>query len=124
MSYKIFLDDERMPCDCIGFMPWCKEMYEQKDWVIVRNYEAFIKTIEENWERDKSMPEIISFDHDLGVEMTGKDCANWLVNFCMEVGMPLPAFVVHSRNVVGAENIAVMLDGFRKYFGKKNMKGL
>ena len=119
MSYKLFLDDERMPSDCIVFMQGCSKIYEQEDWIIVRNYEAFVKTIEGYWEKDKLMPILISFDHDLGEEKTVQDCSNWLVNYCLEGNIALPEFIVHSRNVVGVENIEGLLEKFREYWEER-----
>lgn len=49
MKYKIYLDDERTPND--------------KDWIVVRNYGAFIKKINE---LGLDNVDVISFDHDLG----------------------------------------------------------
>lgn len=49
MKFKIYLDDERTPND--------------KDWIVVRNYGAFIKKINE---LGLDNVDTISFDHDLG----------------------------------------------------------
>lgn len=62
MSYNLFLDDIRNPSDCIHYM--YTPIYTSVDWVIVRNYNEFVKTIEE-----KGLPEIVSFDHDLGLNV-------------------------------------------------------
>lgn len=98
MSYKLFVDDERMPAG-IG-------------WIIVRNF-ADVKFAINNW----GCPEKISFDHDLGDgEPTGYDIAHWLVNMDMDAcGEFLPAnfsFVVHSQNPIGAANIQGLLDNY------------
>ena len=88
-KYRIYLDDVRTPID--------------KDWVIVRDYIQFIKTIEELGLDNIST---ISLDHDLGdsamqeyfnnvspnfkldynniTEKTGLDCAKWLINHFYE----------------------------------------
>jgi len=88
-KYRIYLDDVRTPID--------------KDWVIVRDYIQFIKTIEELGLDNIST---ISLDHDLGdsamqeyfnnvspnfkldynniTEKTGLDCAKWLINYFYE----------------------------------------
>jgi len=78
MGYNLYLDDWRYPKDSLLFMElnkhhittsgvWLnnyKTVYYCEDWVIVRNYEEFVKTIEE-----KGIPCMISFDHDLGQEI-------------------------------------------------------
>ena len=116
MSYKLFLDDERMPSDCIVFMQGCSKIYEQEDWIIVRNYEAFVKTIEGYWEKDKLMPILISFDHDLGHNVpTGHDFSKWLVDMHLDGRYTFPKdfdFNVHSANPPGLANIKGLMDGF------------
>ena len=88
-KYRIYLDDVRTPID--------------KDWVIVRDYIQFIKTIEELGLDNIST---ISLDHDLGdsamqeyfnnvspnfkldynniTEKTALECAKWLINHFYE----------------------------------------
>jgi hypothetical protein len=85
MTNKIYLDDVRTPV--------------ANDWVVVRNFEQFIKAVEKI---GLDNIETISLDHDLGdsamweyhnnvsrnysldynniKEKTGYDCAKWLVN--------------------------------------------
>lgn len=114
---KLFLDDMRKPPD------WT--------WDVVRNYQQFVRFITLN-----GVPDIISFDHDLGqehyevidwdgklhdhlngqipydkfTEKTGYDCAKWLVE-----GNLLPkSYLVHSLNPVGAQNIKFVMDGAYK----------
>jgi len=62
MSYNLFLDDIRRPEDAFNYMHL--PVFNKKEWIIVRNYYAFITLIEK-----KGVPEIISFDHDLGGEI-------------------------------------------------------
>lgn len=116
---KLYLDDVRNP--------------KSEGWIIVRNYEDFIKFIEEN-----GLPEEISFDHDLAREhtlffmnnggfdnppdpmntqfetKTGYDCAKWLCDYCWTNGLPLPNWNVHSANPVGRDNIVQILQSFEK----------
>lgn len=70
---KIFLDDYRHP----------EDVYPKKEarkMETIRNYRAFIASIEAN-----GFPEFISFDYDLGLDITGMfaptglDCALWLI---------------------------------------------
>ena len=119
MKYKIYLDDERTPND--------------KDWIVVRNYGSFIKKINEI---GLDNIDVISFDHDLGeehinyyfdnggrenppdplkahfTEKTGYDCAKWLVEYCTENGLPMPTYLIHSANPVGADNIRAILQRY------------
>lgn len=97
--YKLYLDDIRSP--------------RGTDWVIVRSFEEFKRTILE-----RGTPDMISFDHDLGWNTdedkelpSGYDCAKWIV----ENNIPIKDFFVHSANPVGAENITRLLDNYRKH---------
>ncbi len=90
---------------------------------IVRSYDQFVWYI-----NNKSIPDLISFDHDLAFEhypvaesrpnlsipyekykeKTGYDCAKYIV----ENNLPLKYWNVHSMNNVGSNNIRQLL---RKY---------
>ncbi|MDN3674295.1 hypothetical protein QWY99_14625 [Flavobacterium branchiarum] len=95
---KLYLDDLRpIPEGHIG----------------VSSYTEFVTYI-----TDSGLPDFISFDHDLGLEESGYDCAKWLVNYCLDNNFRLPKFDVHSQNPVGKENILSLLQNF-----KKNIKG-
>jgi hypothetical protein len=94
------------------------------NWVVVRNYDEFVKIIIE-----KGMPEMISFDHDLAdehydfnkpygdyKEKTGFHCAKWLINYCIDNKMELPAVIlIHSANPAGSANIKSLFDTYQKY---------
>ena len=133
--YNLFLDDIRHPYDCINYrtklMPENKSMYSQEKWVIVRNYEDFVKTITEKFWTNE-FPGLISFDHDLAdshydpgmysgeypeefEEKTGNDCAKWLLRFCIEKNVDMPDFIVHSMNPIGAQRIQDTLFDWYKY---------
>jgi len=77
----------------------------------VYDYEEFTEFISQN-----GLPDFISFDHDLGLEKTGYDCAKWLVEFCLDKNLILPEFQVHSQNPVGKENIEALLNNFKKSY--------
>ena len=66
MSYKLFLDDERTPETTYHYMGL--PIFKELDWIIVRDYNEFISSIEKN-----GIPDIIAFDHDLadGFEIWG-----------------------------------------------------
>lgn len=91
---KLYLDDLRPIPD--GF-------------VGVRSYADFVAYITQ-----KGLPNFISFDHDLGLQESGFDCAKWLVNYCLDNGKPTPKFLVHSQNPVGKQNIEALLLNFNK----------
>lgn len=95
---KLFLDDIRSPPD--------------DNWVVVRSFQEF-----RNYILNNRMPDVISFDHDLGVDEdglllpTGMDCAKWLV----AEGFGINEFLVHSANPVGRANIYSLLNQWRLY---------
>lgn len=130
MNYNLFLDDFRHPYD--AFLITQHVSYSREKWVIVRNYNQFIKHIKKN-----GLPEIVSFDHDLGDEhydichntdltlneyyltndreMTGYDCAKWLINYCIENKKELPeTILIHSANPAGKQNIKSLFDSYIK----------
>lgn len=98
---KLFLDDVRIP--------------KTEGWEIVRNYDDFIKWIDEN-----GLPDVISFDHDLSdisdmaKEKTGYDAAKWVCEYCWVNGIPIPDYNVHSANPVGRDNINQLLSSYKK----------
>lgn len=64
-KYYLFLDDVRRPETTIHYMGL--PIYNESNWIIVRNYYAFITLIQK-----KGLPDVISFDHDLGIGATEK----------------------------------------------------
>ena len=108
MPYKLFLDD-------IRDVKMVYKNLSDEDFVIVRNFEDFKKVIIE-----KGLPELISFDNDLGLdenENVAKDgyaAAKWLV---YESGLDLKNlnFKVHSANPVAAQQIQSLLDNYIKH---------
>jgi hypothetical protein len=127
---KLFLDDIRSPKDAINLVPsQYNKMYWENDWFVVRDYKEFVK-----WISFHGVPDLISFDHDLadihyevdfsdwefssdqlGVEETGLDCAKWLVDYCLDNGVGLPQYIVHSANPAGRKNIQGYLDNATKH---------
>lgn len=115
ISYYLFLDDIRNPSQ----VTW--ERLPVTDWVIARNYQQFISIIKMN-----GLPKFISFDHDLADEhydsskkeyreKTGYDCAQWLVNYCLDNDVDPCEYVVHSMNPVGKKNIEFFLSQFSRF---------
>lgn len=61
----LFLDDIRLPIDCLAFIKRSKidtQIYLNDTWEIVRSYDEFVAWIERH-----GLPDFISFDHDLGL---------------------------------------------------------
>ena len=114
---RIYLDDVRTPID--------------KDWIVVRNYDQFILTVQEIGLANIS---VISLDHDLGdsamsewhanvyhnykldydniTEKTGYDCAKWLVEQWLN-GEPVCDVYTHSANAIGSANIMGYVNNYR-----------
>lgn len=117
MKKYLFLDDERNPRDVTwvligGVGHW------GATWEVVRSCEEAIAWVQKN-----GFPDVISFDHDLGLDhyggdysdgKTGYDFAKWLVNYDMDTNtMPEDfTFTVHSKNPEGARNIALYLHNY------------
>jgi hypothetical protein len=99
MMSILFIDDERFPPN------------DGKDWDIVRSGGSAIEYMLTNNEWN-----YISFDHDLGLGMTGYDVVNWMIEHDQDMGGSfIPQdfdFYVHSQNNVGAENIRFKLRAY------------
>lgn len=133
MSYNLFLDDERTFEDNMKFLLGQNgfgTLYSTEKWIVVRSFEDFRATVIE-----MGLPDRISFDHDLGSDLldrrevglkrknqksrfihpSGMHCAHWLVDYCMGNGILLTSKIkVHSANPVGAKNIRMLLENFKK----------
>ena len=130
---KLFLDDVRSPKDAIRLVPdKHNQFYFANDWDVVRNYDEFVQYLEVI-----GAPKFVSFDHVLGdtamdeyfrnvatkgtldydniKEMTGLDCAKFLVEYCADENQPLPEYLVHSANPVGKRNIEGFLENAKKH---------
>ena len=113
-----------------------KYTHDQKyllKWDIVRTFYEFKLYVEKN-----DIPEIISFDHDLGdeyydpdihgsetyseeydnlVSKNGYDCAKWLINYCIDNNInPPKKILIHSANESGSLDIKSIFDTYNKVF--------
>lgn len=129
MRYKLFLDDVRRPETTYTYMEL--PVFLEPDWIIVRNYYAFISLIQ-----NAGVPDIIAFDHDLAdehykqqdfdydredYEKTGYHCAKWLIDYCMDNKKELPReIIVHSMNPYGSKNIKSLFDTYIKVYDLKH----
>jgi hypothetical protein len=102
---KLFLDDVRTPPD--------------NTWIVLRNYSEAVQFI-----ANKGVPDIISFDHDLGEEESGYDFAKWLVQKHLDGDIDILNIEIriHSANPVGRENIQGLFKSFHKFMGKKDVQ--
>lgn len=109
----LFLDDIRFPDEVAQYTNHdLKGLYLSNNWVIVKSYQEFLDYLANN-----PMPGIISFDHDLGLEKSGYDCAKWLIDFLIENKTEcMPEIYCHSMNPVGKENILSLFWSFERRF--------
>jgi hypothetical protein len=112
MTWNLFIDDERTPEQ----VTWGNEaFYQRYPWVIARTIEEMKREI-----YARGFPDFISFDHDLNDNQpTGKDCANWLINYDIDSDRSkIPdnfQFFVHSKNPIGKQNIEGLLNEYLAY---------
>jgi hypothetical protein len=142
-TYKLYLDDIRMPAMSAKHYPNLSSVYLKEDWVIVRSYQEFVDVVTEKFAQG-AWPSFISFDHDLAdehtkffyenggwdsppqpdytefKERTGLSAAKWLSYFILDNSLPVPGYEVHSANPVGRENIRGFLNNFKKFYGYEN----
>lgn len=84
------------------------------NWIIARDYFQFIDMLESNFD----LIDFISFDHDISSydvnekELTGKDAAQFLIDYCMDNNKLLPNWFVHSDNTNGNKNIRQLLSNY------------
>ena len=57
---------------------------------------------------------IVHFDHDLGEEKSGYDCAKWLIDWCLGHGYIAPDHDIQSSNPVGRQNIESVFKSYWK----------
>lgn len=142
MKKLLWLDDVRDPFEQISeeggswlvFSPLEKPF----ETIWVKTYDEFVDYITLN-----GLPDGICFDHDLGKDIalaniksgmskreakkirrnstkTGKDCANWLVDYCIDNNQELPLYNIQSANPIGKENIDGLLKNYLKYCNNLN----
>ena len=107
MKTLLWLDDCRDPTqnDWLIFSPIGRNA--DVNWVM--NYQEFV-----DWVMINGLPDGICFDHDLGEERTGYDCAKWLVDYCIDTMQILPLYGIQSANPVGRENIDMLFKNYLK----------
>lgn len=116
-NINLLLDDYRN--QQMTYIATKNSIYIDRPWVIVKNHEEFVEYV-----TTQGIPKLISYDHDLMdidyaipegtsyAEKTGKDCAEWLVNFCLDIKHELPEYLVHSQNPVGKDRIKSVFENY------------
>lgn len=122
----LYLDDLRTPI----------EEPSGYKWKVVKTYKEFVDFISSFYKKNKKLPGLISFDHDLTQEhmnyfiehpterikdygmfkdKTGMHCAVWLTQTCEKNNINLgeTMLAVHSHNPIGANNIQSHLNDFK-----------
>lgn len=95
---NLFLDDIRNP--------------PAAGWTLVRTAEDAIKILR------TGIVTWISFDHDLGTELTGYDVAKEIEGLVYSEKIKCPRWLIHSRNPVGAKNIQHAMESAWSMSGK------
>jgi hypothetical protein len=113
---NVFLDDLRIPSMAHSKGRNLGEEYSNsEDWIIVRDYFEFVDLVNESFDEIS----LVSFDHDLacykyGKEWTGKDAANYLIEYCLDNNKKFPNWYVHSDNTTGRNNIVSAIINYLK----------
>jgi len=131
----LFLDDYRKPDDVPSHLRpnwFTKEAIQNYPIITVTSYKSFVKFVTEYYKNTNHLPDHISFDHDLvpghyhknmqegeinyksedfdnDDNKTGYHCAEFLIDFCKELGLKLPLWNCHSFNPIGRKNIIKLL---------------
>jgi hypothetical protein len=92
---KVFIDDIRTP--------------PSNDWIVVRSSKEAI-----DWVNANGMPDIISFDHDLGGDDTSMVFLKQLFEIAFEKGYNPPKYFIHSANPIGSKNIQSFMESWKK----------
>ena len=99
-----WVDDLRNPDDFLK--------RDKGDTVVwIKDFSSFVSRI-----NSMGLPDVVWFDHDLGEGKSGKDCADFLVDYCLDKGERLPEYNSQSQNPVGRENILGLLDSYNKFY--------
>lgn len=104
----LWLDDIRDP-----HLPYFKSMIPQEfldsELTWVKSYQEFI-----DWINERGLPDLICFDHDLGIGKTGYDAAKFIVEYALDNDTTIPKWIIQSANPVGSVNIDSLLKNFNK----------
>lgn len=124
MKTILWLDDVRNPFNNTQWKAMIQYLKEEYLFIFDENepcgiFWAKTQTEFENYIKEHGLPDVISFDNDLGIgNGEGYDCAKWLVEYCMNNNVQLPEWYIHSTNPVAKENIENLLINFKNYYDK------
>lgn len=124
MKIILWLDDVRNPFNNTQWKAMIQYLKEEYLFIFDENepcgiFWAKTQTEFENYIKEHGLPDVISFDNDLGIgNGEGYDCAKWLVEYCMNNNVQLPEWYIHSTNPVAKENIENLLINFKNYYDK------
>lgn len=112
--YAIYLDDTRIPeSDHVTHFDATGSAHTY-EWEIVRGPAPMRDVI-----RERGLPRVMSFDHDLGADEDGKDCARWVIEYARQ-HFEDPSNVlnmdvrIHSRNPKAEGRIRSEFQSFRR----------
>jgi hypothetical protein len=121
---NVFLDDIRLPNMSHNENKGLGSQYSSTStWVILRDYFEFVDFVKIKFNEIK----LVSFDHDLacygenGREFTGKDAADFLINYCLDNNKKFPSWYVHSDNTSGKSNIIGAITNYLKVVEGKDI---
>lgn len=103
----MFLDDVRALNEIIG-----EEEILAREWTVARSSDDAITQV-----FLFGMPELISFDHDLGGEDTSMQFLKWLTEEWLDGKFgdcSIPDYQIHSANPVGSANIKSWMETWKK----------
>lgn len=110
----LWLDDIRNPYESDWIVRYAPEFDDRGVVHWVMNYEQFTQ-----WIRDHGLPDKICFDNDLGEnQKEGRDCVNWLIDYCLDNNLSLPDYAVQSDNTPAKEYMLGTLNNFRDFISK------
>lgn len=126
MKTLLWLDDVRDPFDK-DFTPYVALynpfLNQPHEIIWVKNYDEFLEYL-----LSESLPDAISFDHDLAdehyngdiktedyKEKTGMNCVKLLVGFCKLSNKKLPICVFHTANPIGKINMETYINNAKKH---------
>ena len=118
MKTILWLDDIKNPF-VEGMDWWFTIQYLKEEYLEIDDEECEVHWAKtqsefENYIKENGLPDLISFDNDLGIgNGEGYDCAKWLVEYCLDNNVQCPKWFVHSSNPVAKENIEKLLNNFK-----------
>ena len=107
MKYNLWIDDQ-------AYDPETPERHAPEGWLVATSNAEAMKIVEEN-----GLPNLIDFDHDLGMKLNHPDEVTTFIKWMIEkhLDCKVPDYRIHSANPAGRENIKSLMDSWRKVSG-------